>query len=127
MEVSTPGRKETEFLKIVSVSAWIVLLFCTVQVICIAISAPNFISSTVINGMSKEVQGIWASKDLADVKQTAVLRARGEAYAMSSARSMLAISVLTMVLCMFCSSVSLIHVRKLRKLRSLSASLPSVR
>jgi ABC-type Fe3+ transport system permease subunit len=102
-------------LKILSASSWGVLLICGVVFLYLAIAIPNVISESIINDRGKNVQEIRSSTDLHEVQQIATLRTQEEAYISDSARMLLIIAVITLLLCILCSSISLFQIRRLRK------------
>ncbi len=102
-------------LKILAASSWSVLLLCVVVFFYLAIAIPNVISSSIINDRDKNVQEIRASTDLHEVQQIATWRTQEEAYISDSARMLLIISVVTLLLCMICSGISLFQIRRLRR------------
>jgi ABC-type Fe3+ transport system permease subunit len=102
-------------LKILAASSWIILMFCIVLFFYLAIAIPNVISSSIINDRDKNVREIRASTDLHEVQQIATWRTQEEAYISDSARMLLIISVVTLLLCMICSGISLFQIRRLRR------------
>ena len=102
-------------LKILTVCSWFALFLCAVVFFYLAIAIPNVISETIIKDEDKNVQQIRASTDLREVQQIATLRTQEDAYVTGSARTLLMISVVTMLLCMVCSGISLIQIRRLRR------------
>ncbi len=102
-------------LKILSASSWGVLLVCGVVFLYLAIAIPNVISASIINDQGKNVQEIRSSTDLHEVQQIATLRTQEAAYISESARVLLVIAVVTLLLCILCSSINLFQIRRLRK------------
>jgi ABC-type Fe3+ transport system permease subunit len=102
-------------LKILTGSSWVVLSVCTLVLLFLAVTIPNVISESIIKDCDKNVQEIRSSTDLHEVQQIATWRTQGEAYTSESARMLLIIAVVTLLLCMICSGVSLLQIRRLKK------------
>jgi hypothetical protein len=102
-------------LKILTGSSWVVLSVCTLVLLFLAVTIRNVISESIIKDCDKNVQEIRSSTDLHEVQQIATWRTQGEAYTSESARMLLIIAVVTLLLCMICSGVSLLQIRRLKK------------
>jgi hypothetical protein len=102
-------------LKILSASTWAVLSICVIMFFYLAIAIPNVISESIINGQGNYVQEIRSSTDLHKVQQIATMLTQEEAYISISARMLLILAVITLLLCILCSSVSLFQIRRLRR------------
>jgi 2-methylaconitate cis-trans-isomerase PrpF len=102
-------------LKILSASSWGVLLLCGAVFLYLAIAIPNVISVDIINDQGKNVLEIRSSTNMYEVQQIATMRTQEEAYISESARMLLYIAFLTLLLCILCSSISLFQIRRLRK------------
>jgi ABC-type Fe3+ transport system permease subunit len=101
-------------LKILSASTWGILSICVIVFLYLAITIPNVISESIINDKAKNVSRIQSSTDLHTVQQIATMLTQEEAYISSSARMLLIVAVITLLLCVLCSSVSLFQIRRLR-------------
>ena len=102
-------------LQIVAATSWIVMSVCAVVFLYFAIAIPNVISENLIRDRDKNVQEIRSSTDLHEVQQIATWRTQEEAYISDSARMLLIIAVVTLLLCMICSGVNLFQIRRLKK------------
>src|ERR1022692_1740732 len=102
-------------LQILAATSWIVMSVCAVVFLYFAIAIPNVISENIIRDRDKNVQEIRSSTDLHEVQQIATWRTQEEAYISDSARMLLIIAVVTLLLCMICSGVNLFQIRRLKK------------
>jgi hypothetical protein len=102
-------------LKILSVSSWSILLLCATVFLYLAMAIPNVISDSIVSDKNKNVQEIRSSNDLHQVQEIAAWRTEEEAYITNSARVLLVISIVTILLCIICSGISLFQIRRLRR------------
>ncbi len=102
-------------LKILTATSWSVILLCAVVFLYFAIAIPNVISMSIVSNKDKNVREIRSSTDLRQVQEIAAWHTEQEAYVTDAASVLLAISVVTMLLCMGCSAISLSEIRRLRR------------